>query len=562
MKKNKIFSLLGFIVLFVTSCDDELLEPSPDNRQDESQIYSNPSFAEGILLNGYKNLDNGYSFDEVATDDAVTNDKNSNLRRMVLGEWSSQFSPVSSWNSSYENIFYMNYFLSFVDSVQWYKRSAERNELFKKRFKGEALALRAWYYFDLLKKHGGVDKEGNLSGFVLLDKHTEPEDWDKNLPRNNYEDCVNFILSDCDAALALLPLEYGEVDEPDYDQVFGSMNEQRVNGIFVKALKSRILIHIASPAFNLDNDDSKWEFAAVSAAELLSEVNGINGLADDGISWYLDKNSPEIIWRGNANVSSRWEENNFPPSLFGNGEVNPTQNLVNAFPMGNGYPINSLESGYDEANPYENRDPRLSKYIIYNGGNIGVDTIHTDVHEAQDGLNNTPQSTRTGYYLKKLMNDKVKLTPGSVNEQIHFYTHFRYTEIFLNYAEAANEAWGPDADPKAFGYTARDIIGLIRERAGIDQPDKYLESLTSKKQMRELIHNERRLELCFEGFRFWDLRRWERNLSESARGITIDGNELNIIDVEARNYQPFMKYGPIPYQETLINKELIQNTGW
>ena len=144
----------------------------------------------------------------------------------------------------------------------------------------------------------------------------------------------------------------------------------------------------------------------------------------------------------------------------------------------------------------------------------------------------------------------------------HFYTMFRYTEIFLNYAEAANEAWGPDLDPMGYGFTPRTIIAAIRKRGGIPAADPYLASITTQADMRELIRNERRIELCFEGFRFWDIRRWNLNLDETVKGISIAGGVPSIIDVEGRLYQPFMKYGPIPYQETLKSNLTLQNEGW
>ncbi len=140
----------------------------------------------------------------------------------------------------------------------------------------------------------------------------------------------------------------------------------------------------------------------------------------------------------------------------------------------------------------------------------------------------------------------------------------RYTELFLIYAEAANEAWGPDGTgPNA--YSARDVIAAIRQRAGIAQPDDYLASITSQEDMRELIRNERRLELCFEGFHFWDLRRWKSDLTEPARGVNINKprTAYNVVEVEARVFDnTYMHYGPVPQTEVVKYSELIQNEGW
>src|SRR5690606_34658745 len=131
--------------------------------------------------------------------------------------------------------------------------------------------------------------------------------------------------------------------------------------------------------------------------------------------------------------------------------------------------------------------------------------------------------------------------------QKHFNAHIRFTELYLNYAEAANEAWGPEGTgPNA--YSAREVVRAIRMRAGISQPDAFLEAVSTKEEMRNLIKNERRLELCFEGFRFWDIRRWKDDLTEPARGVRVtESGEYNYFEVEKRAYDnSYMHYGPIP----------------
>jgi starch-binding outer membrane protein, SusD/RagB family len=305
--------------------------------------------------------------------------------------------------------------------------------------------------------------------------------------------------------------------------------------------------------------------AATEAGILLDSIGGVSGLASGGIKFYDadgDITNPEIFWRGNFGNSNNREAANFPPSLFGDGRVNPTQNLVDAFPMKSGYPISDGASGYDPANPYANRDPRLAAYIIYDGNKLGSKVIETDMSSPVDGLNKVVDySTRTGYYLAKLLRTDVNLNPSSVNTRRHFYTHIRYTELFLIYAEAANEAYGPD-DANTAGFTAREVIQAIRQRAGITQPDNYLASITTKEQMREVIRNERRLELCFEGFRFWDLRRWKEDLTEPAKAVAIDNGTYNIMEVENRLYPAHAIYGPVPFSETIKYEGLLQNEGW
>lgn len=132
--------------------------------------------------------------------------------------------------------------------------------------------------------------------------------------------------------------------------------------------------------------------------------------------------------------------------------------------------------------------------------------------------------------------------------------------MFLIYAEAANEAWGPEG-MGTYAFSARNVIAAIRKRAGIAQPDNYLASITNKDDMRKLIHNERRLELSFEGFRFWDLRRWKETLTEQAKGVIITNNVYTVQPVENRQYSDYMYSGPIPLSE-LLKFKLQQNKGW
>ena len=246
--------------------------------------------------------------------------------------------------------------------------------------------------------------------------------------------------------------------------------------------------------------------------------------------------------------------------------MNPTQNLVDAFPMANGYPIDDSRSNYDAANPYSGRDPRLSQYIIYEGAKEGVSNtvIHTGSQGGtDDGVNVKETSTRTGYYMKKRLRMDVNCNPSSKTGKTHYTPRIRYTEMFLDYAEAANEAWGPKVSG-SHSYSAYDVIKAIRKRAGVGgDDDAYLEECAQDKdKMRELIRNERRLELCFESFRFWDLRRWKANMNETAMGVDYTENGFTSLTVETRSFKDYMYYGPIPYSEILKYGNLIQNKGW
>jgi hypothetical protein len=231
--------------------------------------------------------------------------------------------------------------------------------------------------------------------------------------------------------------------------------------------------------------------------------------------------------------------------------------------MADGYPVTESPL-YNPLNPYVNRDPRLSLYIIYDGSTYKSTTIRTGIGGGVNAKDSVTTSTRTGYYLKKLLREDVNMNPVSLASQKHYYVHMRYTELFLIYAEAANEVWGPDGTGTN-GFSARQVIAAIRTRAGITQPDNYLASVTTKEDMRTLIRNERRIELCFEGFRFWDLRRWKSDLTQVARGINIDRSvpSFSVVDVEQRAYNNnHMHYGPLPETEVVKFSALIQNEGW
>jgi hypothetical protein len=239
--------------------------------------------------------------------------------------------------------------------------------------------------------------------------------------------------------------------------------------------------------------------------------------------------------------------------------------------MANGYPISSAKSGYDAANPYANRDPRLAKYVIYNGQTAGSNNtvINTQADNTAnlDGLNkDVSKSTRTGYYMKKLLRQDINLAPTVNSKQMHYVARIRYTELYLDYAEAANEAYGPKGGT---GYSAYDVIKALRQRAGITSTEYLDECAADKDKMRELIRNERRIELCFEGWRFWDLRRWKVSLSDlnqTAKGVSITnegtGKKYSEISVETRNYKDNGYYGPVPYDQILNFPTLQQNAGW
>ena len=585
MRLLKIYCILLVIwSVSLTGCK-KLIEPENDNHLTLDFIKTFPAYAEGIMLRAYAQMPtNSFSFVEVATDDAVTNDKASQYLRMATGEWSALYTPTSQWSNSLSAIQYVNEFLTIVEDVPWKPSNPSISDMFMQRYTGEAYAMRAWFEYILLQDVAGVGTNDQLLGIPIYTAAIKPGD-NFNVLRASFTESVTQIYADINKALefitmddfkdindpALLPARYASANTADYNIVFGRVNMGRINGRIIKALRGRVALLAASPAYN-SSDLTAWETAANYAAATLDGIGGIAGMDQNGHRWYeaarvnavsLPNNeSKEMLWRGTKDSERDIEAANFPPSLFGNGRVNPTQNLVDAFGMANGYPIS--DPSYNPTNPYAGRDPRLALYIIYNGNNLKTVPIYTGVGGAANAKDSLPTSTRTGYYMKKLMREDVNLNPVSLQSQNHYDVHLRYTEIFLNYAEAANEAWGPDGTGLNT-YSARDVIRAIRARAGITQPDGYLNSLTTKDEMRVLIRNERRIELCFEGHRLNDLRRWKADMTQTARGVNTNraGSVFTYVDVEPRAYDnSYMYFAPIPHTEILKFNAIIQNKGW
>ena len=596
MKLSRLL-LISAVLISFTSCDD-LFEPALENNQDISQMYKDPTFARGLLDNAYLALPYSESpSSDAATDDAVINQNGDNYKKMATGSWAANMNPVSQWDGRYHAIQYCNLMLENCDKVEWAYSSKVLNQMFCDNYKGNAYALRGLHMFYLLRAHAGM-VDGQLMG-VPIHLSSENSKSDFNLPRNTFKECVDQIMSDFDEALKYLPEQYVDVDEngvpakyvqlgatnDTYNHALGSIHRGKIDGRIISAFKAQLAIMAASPAYASANVMS-YEDAAKYAADCLQKFGGLDAIDPNGWNWFANTkmidnlgatsdNPKEIIWRANVSKSHSLESDNYPPSLFGSGKINPTQNLVDAFPMANGYPISDPNSEYDAKDPYANRDPRLKAYILCNGDKIGAtDGVVNTAADSKtiDGLNReNGKSTKTGYYMRKLLRADVNLNPSSTTDMMHLTARIRTTEILLDYAEAANEAQGPKANVGGANYSAYDVIKAIRERAGLGEfgEDPYLEECAqSKEKMRELIRNERRLELCFENHRFWDLRRWKANLNEAAKGINITTDATTgeyiykTFDAEERKYSDYMYYGPIPYSEILKYSNLKQNEGW
>lgn len=591
MKKSismKKYLFLIPVAALLASCED-VFEPSIENNLGIDHMYNNAQYAEGILANGYTRIPAGsYPFSEVATDDAVSNDPNNSYRRIAAGSWTSSENPFDRWVQCKSAIQYINMFLERCDDVHWADDELV-SQMFCDREKAEGYALRAMYNYYLLESHAGYTKDGSLLGVPVLET-AEDQSSNFNIPRNSFADCVKAIRDDAARALEVLPWEYGDAASmqalasrypgaasSQINRVFGNNFCGRISGRVVEAFLAKLNLLAASPAFAAGSGVT-WAEAADAGAKVLDHIGGVSGMDPNGGTWYCNTAEianisqstipAEVLWMSERSKNRNLETDNYPPSVYGNGRINPSQNFVDAFPMANGYPITDAKGNYDKNDPYNDRDPRLAAYVTYNGMTTALS--NATVVTAVDGTNNDAMnklngsSTRTGYYLRKLLRQDISLDPNGPTDEYHYSPRIRYTEMFLLYAEAANEAWGPTGAGN-HSYSAYDVIKAIRSRAGVglENGDAYLEECKGDQtKMRELIRNERRIELSFEGHRFWDLRRWKADLNTTVTGMSISGNTYTVVDVETRNFKDYMYYGPIPYSEVLKFSELEQNAGW
>jgi len=326
------------------------------------------------------------------------------------------------------------------------------------------------------------------------------------------------------------------------------------------ALKARVLLYAASPLHNT-GAAQKWEDAAKASKDIINK--GTYSLEANYNAFLNNVTSKELILEAREGNENYFERANFPIGIEGgNTGTCPTQNLVDSYEMvANGKSISDPTSGYNPANPYNGRDPRLALTVILNKSTFKSKTIEC----WYGGANAAPltNATKTGYYLRKYVIEAVNLAPSNTTTRQHAWVLFRYGEVLLNYAEAMNEVYGPE-NAATYGMTALQAVNLIRTRAKMPAFPAGL----SKDDFRLKLQNERRVELAFEGQRFWDIKRWKIGSTTTAiYGMDITKNEDGTFNytkkmIEQRVYDDKMNLYPISLAEKYKNSNLGQNPGW
>jgi hypothetical protein len=531
-----------------------------DSLGTNAHAYLNSIYA--LLRNGHNAVGGDYL--DAASDDAISSAEGSTNQTTILATaaFNSFTLPANEnvWSgteSYWTGIRMANEFVSNIGVVP--VQQTYNGYSMKYTWKSEARFLRAYFYFELVKRFGGVPLLGNKV-YSIND--------DISLPRNSFNDCIKYITGECDAirdSMLTNPL------------ISPNAYYGRATKGAAMALKARVLLYAASPLFNGGNidpanpltgytnaDPNRW----VLAAQAAKDVMNLNSFSLDPSfkDIFLTQNNSEIIFIRQGDNANNIESANGPvgfPAAKGLGRTSPTQDLVDAFPMATGVPITDASSGYDPTNPYANRDPRLTYTVLYNGAQW-LNTQLQTFEGGQSKPNNSQQQTLTSYYMRKFMgNFETANAYGAHNED---WVILRYAEVLLDYAEAENEVL---AAPASDIY---NTIIALRQRAGITGTDGTygLKAGMNQAAMRTVIQNERRIELAFEESRYFDIRRWkiaETVMNQPLRGETINqsGSAItyNVVNALAPKFtQPKMYLYPIPYDEVLKNPNMKQNPGW
>ncbi len=599
---------LACTILLLQSCSSDVLDTAPPDKYTAADIWSDINLADAYLLNSYDGLATGFSPIMMAsvTDESrfefswgpenyVQGNITADNTRPWVTAWNTE--EMHTWSGNFENIQNLNIFLSNIDKVPESYDATEKDAIRQRAdvLKGEALFMRAFSYGQLALTFGGVP---------ILTEPNEREDDFQSIERGSFEETINFVVENCEAAAQLLPIK-------------NETEMGRATKAAALALKSRILLFAASDLtadgtsvnnlVSIENPDriTLWT-AARDAAKAVMDLGTYNlanfgapdkaAIAQNYYDFFRQKDlsSNETIWgkmyskaEGPSSQMNLWNGPNGNNNWAGH---NPTQGMVDTYQMedgtnfsdhfaidSDGHYINTSDK-YESDNPYENREPRFYGSILYDGavwqprfpnltGRDPVGIYDRRTRISKEGGEITSQiygiDTRkgpvenwngsfTGYVLRKFLDDEVI---GKNENNDHSWIEFRYTEILLNYAEASMELG-------ELGETTT-YINMIRNRSGI--PD-FTGDIT------EAFRHERKVELAFEGLRWYDLRRW-KILEESltnAMGIDIteitENNSVTTtwerIVAEERNVVPRMYWVPIPTDEINKAPKLEQNPGY
>lgn len=598
--------LIGLICVSIVSCKKDFLDNTDKTRLTDETQWASEGNADIFLNDIYGSLCNKWNDPENL--DNFTDDNDAGFywpswswRQGIVGPSVEEGMPMdnrgfdpnattyASWDAVYTKVRRCNLFIQKVTehadnfSPAWLHQRLD-----------EARFLRAFFYSNLWMHLGGIP---------LITEVPDRETGDSSkiyYKRSSFELTVSFLTSQLDSIVnnGYLAVKYH----------YGEANAGRATLGAALMLKGWIQLYAASPAFNDatpavganpdgvagygNYNPQRWADAAATFRQFMDNYGGQYGLFPDIADLWLQDNEyhQEVIWDrqvvpditevssspfGTYNMASAFGTYGGPVYVNGAyytwGNYDPTQELVDQFCMANGKLITDPTSGYNPQNPYEGREQRFYDFIVYDGAPYKMDwmetedTIYTRIDKVNPSDNQIDFGSddvgNTGYYFKKRLDPTV--VPGGY-ESGQNYIYYRYAEVLLGYAEAQNEAAGPDA-------SVYNAVNKIRARSGL--PD--LPAGLNKDQMRTAIHRERRVEFCFEDKRLYDLIRWKdamNLLNKDRHGMMITNSSPNdnsgtwvYAPVPLNHPHVFtqkMYLNPIPQSVIDQNPLIIQNPGY
>lgn len=593
MKKTLLYSLFALCIASttLTSCEDmfgNFLDKQPSNELTGEEVFSDWNMMVQFHYDTYNFLRHGAcrikdSWLDAATDLAQTSYASGGVRTTFnIGNYygsAGESELTETWEHFYRGIRKCNMIITRIDEVPKEPSLSETQYIQDKlNYTSEARFLRVWFYWELFLRYGPIplvtevlDPDGDLLSNYI------------NRPTVK-EYVVDFLLKE---------LKECETGLLDYENAWNSSRAGRIGQPMARALYSRIMLYMASPRFSSESGIT-WKQAADAAKSFIDDygvnfnlftVNDAEGNAL-GVEAYTNallrtayqgSNKEVIFYRNDLVINWDGIKNDTPVGEGGNGGLCPSQNLVDMYDMADGSspfaqydatgapvysnnvgtPAINTASGYNDANPWANRDPRLAATVLYNGVEWGNGTINVVLGQRDNPIGNA-NATPTGYYVRKYIPETI-LSANHSQTAYRLWTIIRYAEILLNYAEALNEAEGPSQE-------VYDMLDQVRHRAGISGNVANRTDLTSSRDnMRNFIHKERTVEFAFEEHRAWDVRRWNvavETLSRPIYGVNVsaDGTVTRKV-AQNRVFEEKMYLYPIPEGE-VWKADIENNPGW
>lgn len=535
---KSLFLIVVTVFIISTGCDNDLLNTVPEDRLSSETFWNSATDAELAVNHLYNSLPGTYTLvwdgmSDIAIPNNIWNGEVPYVRGQQNGE--TQIG-INHWNNSYSSIRAANNFLTNVDNV--YENSVEPiNEDLINRYKAEARTIRAFKYMQLVMPYGDVP--------LITTPITIEEG--KNVERTPAEDVWDFIETELEESASNLPPNYSGDDTG------------RITRGSAWGLKARAMLYAGRYA------------KAHEAASNVMSIGYSLYPSYQNLFTYEAENNEEVI------LDRQYIRNDHQNNLFallgnpamGRGESGapvPTKAIVDAYEMSNGGEIDEPGSGYDPLNPYDDRDPRLGYSMYVLGDTLPNGVVYdprpgfggaTDIERGQN-------TTNTGYNIKKYVAPEDMASPANGGLNIIL---LRYAEVLLTYAEAKIEDGQID-------QSVYDAINEVRERPDVNMPP-IVDTGQTQSEMRDIVRHERKVELAFEGQRFFDIRRWEIAediLNENGGDIygieyedTDNPGELiqYIYSQYRRSFASHHYLWPIPREEIdLSNNNMVQNPGY